>query len=90
MFSSTWEVKRFLDPYTYSEEPHGRTTVNLNRVDYSLLAIENALRNVSMVFRSHPEWTVTEPVRNIGKAACSIYMFCSACFLLTVVYVRLF
>ena len=32
---------------------------------------EAALRNVSMVFRSHPEWTVTEPVRNIGKIPCS-------------------
>ncbi|XP_065912112.1 PX domain-containing protein kinase-like protein [Dysidea avara] len=49
LLANTWEVKRFLDPTTYSDEPH-----------------EAALRNVSMVFRSHPEWTVTEPVRNIG------------------------
>ena len=62
-------MKRFLDPLTYSEEPHGRTIVNPNRFDYSLLATENALRNVSMVFRSHPEWTVTEPIRNIGKGS---------------------
>jgi len=26
-----------------------------------------------MVFRSHPEWTVTEPVRNIGKiVSCNV------------------
>lgn len=49
LFSSTWEVKRFLDPFTYSDEPH-----------------EIALRNVSMIFRSHPEWNVVEPIRNIG------------------------
>lgn len=37
---------------------------------FFFLLIENALRNVSMVFRSHPEWTVVEPIRNIGKGAC--------------------
>ena len=37
-------------------------------VEYIFLILENALRNVSMVFRSHPEWNVVEPIRNVGKS----------------------
>jgi len=30
-----------------------------------------------MVFRSHPEWTVVEPIKNIGKGAYDIfYLVC--------------
>ena len=69
LLANTWEVKRFLDPTTYSDEPHGEVLLTLTL--FYWISIEAALRNVSMVFRSHPEWTVTEPVRNIGKIVCS-------------------
>lgn len=60
-------MKRFLDPNTYSEEPHGRIIMVLEILPL-FFVVETALRNVSMVFRSHPEWTVNEPIRNIGEA----------------------
>lgn len=33
---------------------------------YVTCCLENALRNVSMFFRSEPNWEVVEPLRDIG------------------------
>ena len=31
------------------------------------LSLENALRNVSMFFRSEPSWSIVNPLKGIGK-----------------------
>jgi len=38
--------------------------------NYSDNFYEVALRNVSMFFRSEPNWSVVEPLRNIGEFLC--------------------
>ena len=39
----------------------------MNLVHFESLFTEIALRNVHMFFRSNPNWSVVEPLRNIGE-----------------------
>ena len=39
----------------------------MNLVHLESLFTEIALRNVHMFFRSNPNWSVVEPLRNIGE-----------------------
>ena len=43
----------------------------MNLVHLESLFTEIALRNVHMFFRSNPNWSVVEPLRNIGELLCS-------------------